>query len=230
MRGRMSFVCGQSLDAVAHAYKGGGQGRGYTSAATHTAHAHWDDSRMLTSAHPPSASLTQGPATGPDNSSSRNGMISSHSALGPTRQSMSARFEAVHHKSLSLARLGEKHSKIYANAADEKAQHTLETLPYALPPAACLMLAVVLVGVYAVKRSQSIPSGRSHYARQCEAARSAHAYYESRLIDEQRASAAPMRRVAVSSVASGARHARRRLPGAHNLMYVSCSSCHMCAR
>ena len=72
---------------------------------------------------------------------------------------MSAKFEAVHQKSLSLARLGEKHSKIYANAADEKAHHTLETLPYALPPAACLMLLVVMVGFYAVKRSQSIPGG-----------------------------------------------------------------------
>ena len=89
----------------------------------------------------------------------RDSSIRLQSTLGPTRQSMSARFEAVHHKSLSLARLGEKHSKIYANAADQKAHHTMEALPYALPPAACVVLVVMLVGFYSVKRSQVIPGG-----------------------------------------------------------------------
>jgi hypothetical protein len=74
---------------------------------------------------------------------------------------MSARFEAVRHKSLSLAHLGEKHSQIYANAADENAHHAVESLPYMLPPLGCVTLLVVFAGSYYVKRKQRIPSGGS---------------------------------------------------------------------
>lgn len=72
---------------------------------------------------------------------------------------MSARFEAVHHKSASLARLGEKHQEIYVNAADQNAHHTAESLPYLLPPIGVVTLLLVFGGAYSVKKWQKIPSG-----------------------------------------------------------------------
>jgi hypothetical protein len=74
---------------------------------------------------------------------------------------MAGRFEAVHHKAVSLARLGHKRQAIYPNMADKKRQATLESLPYMLPPAGLFILLLVFLASYAVKRKHSIPSGAS---------------------------------------------------------------------
>ena len=71
---------------------------------------------------------------------------------GDQRGSMRSRFEAVHHKAESLARLGHKHAVMYASGADLKAHQTVESLPYLLPPAGVVLLVLVAWAARAAKR------------------------------------------------------------------------------
>jgi len=144
-----------ALHALSHAYKGVGGSE--TQQATSSAQ--WIDSRTAPPIHYVDAA--KGPTSSGDThiGGSSSARASAQLRSGTHHASMSARFEAVRHKSLSLAHLGEKHSQIYANAADENAHHAVESLPYMLPPLGCVTLLVVFAGSYYVKRKQRIPSG-----------------------------------------------------------------------
>ena len=147
----MNVVGNQALHALSHAYKGAGGSE--TQKATNSGQ--WTDSRASAPIHYVDAAA--GPTSSGSPHSSSAGESSSSSALvgeleaartsrpaqlrdgdGTDHASMGARFETVRHKSLALARLGEKHNEIYTNAADENAHHAVESLPYMLPPLGCV--------------------------------------------------------------------------------------------
>eukprot|EP00960_Hanusia_phi_P072235 767734-Hanusia_phi.AAC.12 len=75
------------------------------------------------------------------------------------RGDMSARFESVHRKAVALRNLGKKHNEIFVDQADRKAHHTVEVLPYLLPPIGIAVLVVLGASTYMVKKWQKIPSG-----------------------------------------------------------------------
>ena len=155
----------QGLHALSHAYKGGSSGDFRNAPSAVRSH----DSHMPTPTHYAHAG---GPTASSHNrysgSGSGGGSSNSLASVGSSSRShereqarsMTARFEAVHHKSLSLARLGEKHSQIYANAADQNAHHTMESLPYLLPPIGFATLLLVFGGSYSIKRWQRLPDGK----------------------------------------------------------------------
>jgi len=170
----------QGLHALSHLFKGS-SGRSTRTASS--AAGRWRNMRV-----PPPidyADSAKGPSSSAHRSSSstlhRGGWNVDAARTSSTRaaaspQSMSARFEAVRHKSASLTHLGDKHSHIYANAASKKAHDTVESLPYLLPPIGLVTLLLICGGTYSVKRWQRIPSGylsptplacRSFFARAC---------------------------------------------------------------
>ena len=146
----MNVVGNQALHALSHAYKGAGGSETQKAANS----AQWTESRISPVHYVDAA---KGPTSSGSPHSSSAGESSSSSALAGELEaarialsaqlrngdethhaSMSARFETVRHKSLALARLGEKHNEIYTNAADENAHHAVESLPYMLPPLGCV--------------------------------------------------------------------------------------------
>lgn len=79
---------------------------------------------------------------------------------------MAAKFEAVHRKAVAIRRLGTKHGAVYANVADERAHHTVESLPYILPPVGVAVLLLLFAVTYSVKQWHKIPNGVSWVRRQ----------------------------------------------------------------
>ena len=147
----------QGLHALSHAYKGGDtRATVHTHSGGHSPQHTVYDRRMPPATHYSDAEKGPSASGGWHSSSSARDKKSGDAR---TQGTMSARFEAVHHKSSSLARLGEKHQQVYANAADQNAHHTAESLPYLLPPIGFVTLLLVFGGSYSVKRWQRIPNG-----------------------------------------------------------------------
>ena len=53
----------------------------------------------------------------------------------------------------------QKHDEIFVDQADRKAHHTVEVLPYLLPPIGIAVLVVLGTSTYMVKKWQKIPNG-----------------------------------------------------------------------
>ena len=169
------------LLALAHAYKAGkgtstksepartmGHQRPRPSSGPAKTKAEWHQARMPQPAHQPAtagpAVATRGAGSGEEMAGVRMpgimpGILPEvHSnSRGDQRGGMRSRFEAVHHKAESIARLGHKHAVMYASGADLKAHQTVESLPYLLPPAGVVLLVLVAWAARAAKRSAKTP-------------------------------------------------------------------------
>ena len=169
------------LLALAHAYKAGkgtstksepartmGHQRPRPSSGPSKTKAEWHQARMPQPAHQAAtaspAVATRGAGSGEEMAGVRMpgimpGILPEvHSnSGGDQREGMRSRFQAVHHKAESLARLGHKHAVMYASSADLKAHKTVESLPYLLPPAGVILLVLVACAARAAKRSARTP-------------------------------------------------------------------------
>jgi len=89
----------------------------------------------------------------------KNGSQLAPSELHATQPTISARFKTVHDKQLAKIRLGEK--ALIGTYASPSAKHiadSLEYLPFILPPAGLLLLAIVTYGVVTIRNKHKIPS------------------------------------------------------------------------
>ena len=89
----------------------------------------------------------------------KNGSHLAPSELHATQPTISVRFKTVHDKQLAKIRLGEK--ALIGTYASPSAKHiadSLEYLPFILPPAGLLLLAIVTYGVVTIRNKHKIPS------------------------------------------------------------------------